>query len=51
MEYQSPSIRDYGDLEELTAERVMRQRPDAEFPSEDPPQHDDTTGPLGPPFP
>jgi hypothetical protein len=50
MSYTTPSISDYGDVRDITAQRFLRSKPDAEFPGEVPGGPagtlDDTTGPC-----
>ena len=51
MSYDTPSIVDYGSVQDITAERIFRTLPDAEFPGEvpsggPPGTIDDTTGPC-----
>jgi hypothetical protein len=51
MKYESPNIMDYGSVQDITAERIFRDLPDAEHPGEvpsavPPGTLDDTTGPC-----
>jgi hypothetical protein len=53
LRYEAPSIVDYGDVHDITAERIFRVSPDAEHPGEvpspvPPGTLDDTTGPCIP---
>ena len=57
MKYEAPSVVDYGNVHDITAERIFRELPDAEHPGEvpigvPPGTADDTTGPcqLGAPL-
>lgn len=58
MNYEAPSVVDYGEVHDITAARVFRVNPDAEAPGEvpspvPPGTLDDTTGPciVGGPVP
>lgn len=56
MSYEAPSIVDYGSVQDITAERILRQLPDAEHPGEvpigvPPGTADDVTGPCFVPVP